>query len=219
MKRIVAIHTVKSVYESFYEGLKEALPESVVVDHMVDEYLANAAARRGGEFTKDDLERFHAVMKLAASSQPDLIVVSCSTLSPHIDGVRALLSVPVVAIDDAMCEAAVAMGGTICVLATAASALGPVKEKIRGFAKKQGARIELHGFCDPEAIAALKKGDRATHDRRVLALSEHAIGSDVIVLAQASMAMMRSEVELVRRIPTLSSPDMCIAAVVRLLEA
>ncbi len=37
MKSIVALHTVKSVYESFTESLRAALGETIIIDHIVDE--------------------------------------------------------------------------------------------------------------------------------------------------------------------------------------
>ena len=218
MKSIVALHTVKSVYESFTESLRAALGETIIIDHIVDEYLANDPARHGGAFSKATLSRFYSVMMQADSTSPDLILVTCSTLSPHVDGCRAFVRAPVVAIDDALCESAIERGKRICVLATAASTLEPTMNKIRLLADRFGKDRFVQGFCDPEAIAALKRGDRNLHDAKLLELSRHAVGFDVIVLAQASMALMRSSVEQERGIPTLSSPDLCVAAVARMLE-
>lgn len=217
MKRLMALHTVKSVYESFSDALRESLPDDMIIDHMVDEFLANDPARHGGTFSKADLSRFYALMMQAQESHPDLILVTCSTLSPYVDGCRSFIKVPVIAIDDAMCESAITTGTRICVLATAASALDPTVNKIRLFAERSRKEILVQGFCDPEAIAALKRGERDAHDAKLLELSRQAEGYDVIVLSQASMARMRDAVERERGITTLSSPELCIAAVARVL--
>ncbi len=218
MKHIIAIHTVQSVYETFPSALKAALPHDVIIDNIVDEILANDAARRGGEFTKMSRKRFYSLMMSAEMAEPDLIVVTCSTLSPYIDEIREFISVPVMAIDDAMCLQAAEEGKRICVLATAASALPPALDKTRLRAETLGKTPVIDGFCNPDAIAALKKGDRDTHDRLLLELSENAKGYDVIVLAQASMAPMRAAVENHTGIQTLSSPETCINAVAKALE-
>ena len=219
MKRVIALHTVKSVYESFSVSLPESLPPDTIIDHMVDEFLANDPARHQGAFSKANLARFHALMMQAQATHPDVILVTCSTLSPYVDGCRAFLEVPVIAIDDAMCESAVARGSRICVLATAASALDPTVRKIHLVAERAGAEVMVQGICDPEAIAALKRGEKEVHDARLLSLSRQGSGFDVIVLAQASMAHMREAIEASRGIPTLSSPQLCVASVVRALEA
>ncbi len=219
MKHIIIIHTVKSVYETFPVDLKNALGSDVLIDNIVDEVLANDPARRGGEFTASSLKRLYMLMMSAEEAAPDLIVVTCSTLSPYIDRLREFISVPVMAIDDAMCSQAAESGKRICVLATAQSALPPAVDKTKTFAGKLGKEVTIDGFCNPDAIAALKNGDRETHDRLLLELSDKGKGYDVIVLAQASMALMREEVESFTGVKTLSSPQTCIAAVSKAMEA
>ena len=218
MKHIIAIHTVKSVYETFPEELKSALSDDVLIDNIVDEVLANDPARRSGHFTKTTRKRLYSLMMSAEQAEPDLIVVTCSTLSPYIESIREFIGVPVMAIDDAMCYEAVHSGSRICVLATAQSALSPAVNKIEHLADREKLSVRVEGFCDPEAIAALKAGDRERHDRLLLALSEQGMGFDVIVLAQASMALMRGAVEKATGIRTLSSPETCVVAVKKMLE-
>lgn len=218
MKHIIAIHTVQSVYETFSVELHHALGGEVVIDNIVDEVLANDPARRGGNFSKTQRKRLYLLMMSAEQAEPDLIVVTCSTLSPYIESIREFISVPVMAIDDAMCLEAVHTGPGICVLATAQSALSPAVNKIEHLAHTEQQTVDVTGFCDPEAIAALKRGDRERHDRLLLRLAEQGRGCDVIVLAQASMALMRATIEKTTGVRTLSSPETCIAAVKKALE-
>lgn len=219
MKHIIAIHTVQSVYETFPEELRSALSGDVLLDNIVDEVLANDPARREGHFTKTNRKRLYSLMMSAEQAEPDLIVVTCSTLSPYIESIREFIRVPVMAIDDAMCYEAAHSGSRICVLATAQSALTPAVNKIEHLADRDTLPVRVDGFCDPEAIAALKAGNRERHDRLLLTLSEQGKGYDVIVLAQASMAQMRVAVETSTGVRTLSSPETCIAAVKKMLEA
>jgi len=62
MKRVVFLHTVKSVYETFYTLAPSQLPKDTIIDHIVDELLANDAARNGGEFTKENRGRLYSLM-------------------------------------------------------------------------------------------------------------------------------------------------------------
>ena len=218
MKHIIAIHTVQSVYETFPVNLRHALGDDVVIDNIVDEVLANDPARRGGTFSKTQRKRLYSLMMSAEQAEPDLIVITCSTLSPYIESIREFISVPVMAIDDAMCLEAVHSGTRICVLATAQSALSPAVNKIELLADRKKLSVRVEGFCDPEAIAALKAGDRERHDRLLLQLAEQGRACDVIVLAQASMALMRATIEKTTGVMTLSSPETCIAAVKKALE-
>ena len=70
-----------------------------------------------------------------------------------------------------------------------------------------------------ETIAALKAGDRATHDRLLLEMAAKVDKKcNAIVLAQASMADMREEVEKLTGVSTFASPELCQAEVKRFLD-
>ncbi len=217
MKRIILLHTVKSVYDNFSTHLPVAVPSGTIIDHVVDEYLANDAARKGGLFSKDNLMRLFSIMMNIQFTNPDIIVVTCSTLSPYIDRMREFITTPIIAIDDAMCENAVVVGNRICVLATASSALDPTIHKIKNIALKEQKEIEIDGYCDPEAINALKKGNKELHDTLLLNLAKNGRGYDVIVLSQASMAHMTDRIEAFTTVRTLSSFDLCIDSIVKAL--
>ena len=72
--------------------------------------------------------------------------------------------------------------------------------------------------CNPDAIAALKAGDRATHDRLLLEMADKVDRScNAIVLAQASMATMQDQVQKLTGVSTFASPGLCQAEVKRFL--
>ena len=115
--KIAAIHTVPSVYASFPALLRATFP-GVEVTNTVDEFLAADPAVRG-EFTKDNLNRLHALLRCAEMTGADVIVTTCSTLTPPVETLRPLIKTPLVAIDGAMHRKAVATGSRITLLATA----------------------------------------------------------------------------------------------------
>ena len=79
--------------------------------------------------------------------------------------------------------------------------------------------VEITTICDEDAIRALKRGDKATHDKMVLEMSDRvASDCEVIVLAQASMAHMEKAVAEHKGLPTFSSPALCVAQLKAMME-
>ena len=219
MKKVMLLHTVKSVFDTFGPALSKVLGPDVIIDNMLDTFLADDPARHGGVFSTANRLRLVHDLESAQLAEPDVIVVTCSSLSPYLPTLRQYFRTPIIAIDDAMCNAALDMGCRVAVLATAASALEPALWKLSLFAQEREAKVSLQSFCNPDAIAALKAGDRATHDRLLLEMAAKVDKKcNAIVLAQASMADMREEVEKLTGVSTFASPELCQAEVKRFLD-
>lgn len=218
MKRVACIHTVYSVISNFTDQLRTALGEDVKIHTLYDDFLATDPADTG-KFSAINHERLRLDMQAQALTGADIIVVSCSTLSPSVRLLRPEFNVPVVAIDDAMVREAVARGSRIGLLATANSTVKPSHSALLAAAKAAGKDVDVRIICDEDAIRALKAGDRDKHDRMVLEMAGRFADRDVIVLAQASMAHMEKAVAEQTGIATLSSPARCIAEIKDILEA
>ena len=218
MKRVACIHTVYSVIADFTAQLRAALGEDVKIHTLYDDFLATDPADTG-RFSPINHDRLRLDMQAQALTGADIIVVSCSTLSPSVRLLRPEFNVPVVAIDDAMVREAVARGSRIGLLATANSTVKPSHSALLAAAKAAGKDVDVRIICDEEAIRALKAGDKAKHDRMVLEMAGRFTDRDVIVLAQASMAHMEKAVAEETGIATLSSPARCIAEIKNILEA
>lgn len=217
MKRVACIHTVYSVIADFTAQLRAALGEDVKIHTLYDDFLATDPADTG-KFSAINHNRLRLDMQAQAQTGADILVVSCSTLSPSVRLLRPEFNVPVVAIDDAMVNEAVALGSRIGLLATANSTVRPSHSALLAAAKAAGKDVDVQVICDEDAIRALKAGDRATHDRRVLEMADRLADRDVIVLAQASMAHMEAAVAEHTGVTTLSSPGRCIAQIKGILE-
>ena len=216
MKRVACIHTVYSVIEDFTSQLRAKLPPDTKIHTLYDDFLATDPADTG-KFSAVNHERLRLDLRACALTGADVIVVSCSTLSPSVRLLRGEVNVPVVAIDDAMVREAVQKGRRIGLLATANSTVKPSESAIYAAAEAAGKQIDLQVLCNEDAIRALKAGDRQTHDRLVLELAEALGACDVIVLAQASMAHMEQAVQQKTGVFTLTSPARCIEQVRELL--
>lgn len=217
MKRIACIHTVYSVIDSFTRQLREGIPGDYKIHTLYDDFLATDPADTG-KFSSINHQRLRLDMQACALTGADVIVVSCSTLSPSVRLLRGEFNVPVVAIDDGMVQDAVACGRRIGLLATANSTVKPSASALRAAAEAAGKEIDLQILCNEAAINALKAGDQATHDRLVLEMADQLQPCDVIVLAQASMAHMEEAVAAHTGLPAFSSPRRCVAQVRSILE-
>lgn len=217
MKRIACIHTVYSVIESFTQQLREGIPGDLLIHSLYDDFLATDPARTG-KFSAVNHQRLRLDMEAQALTGADIIVVSCSTLSPSVRLLRGEFNIPVVAIDDAMVEEAVRMGTRIGLLATANSTVEPSASALRAAAAAQGKEISLQILCNEDAIRALKAGDCARHDTLVLEMADRLQRCDAVVLAQASMAHMEAAVAARTGRPALSSPRRCVEQIRGIME-
>jgi Asp/Glu/hydantoin racemase len=113
----------------------------------------------------------------------------------------------------------VRIGTRIGVVATLSSTLEPTAELVRRRAREAGKEVEVTARVCGGAFEALQAGDRDRHDELVReGLREVISGSDVVVLAQASMARVVETLGDVD-VPVLSSPRLAMQRVAELLRA
>lgn len=221
MKRVVLIHTVKSVYESFEGKLRAALGglgEELKIHNMLDDFLAfDVLPSEKGRFTAPNKRRLLLDLMSAELTGADIIVTTCSQLSPTVKQFGFLIKAPIVTIDGAMIEKAVSISSKIGLLSTAFGTVPPMTEMIELEAKKQGKHIELQILCDNDAIMALRAGDMEKHDRLVRRLADAAVRCESIIMAQASAAHMRGAVAEIAGVPVFTGVDMCIEQIAELL--
>ena len=209
MKKVALIHTVKSVLTTFEESIKAAFSEEIKVSNILDDFLSNDANERG-EFTVDNRNRLLMDIKTQELTGADVIVTTCSTLTPIVEMVRPFVKVPVIAIDDAMARKGVTFGRKVLVMATAQSTVEPTKEKLQIEAAKAGVEVEIDSLVNHEAFVAIKVLEAHKHDELLRASAREIKGYDCVILAQASMAHMEKEISEICQCPVISSPSLCI---------
>ena len=217
MKSIALIHTVKTVANSFEQQLKDYVGKPVKIHNLWDDFLANNP-NEIGEFTIENRCRLYNDIKSAEMTGADMIVVTCSTLTPVVNMIRPFVRVPLIAIDDAMGRKAVTCGERILVLATAGSTEGPMREKLNAEAAKLGKSIQIDFQANAEAFQAMKAVQMERHDAILLDMAKNISGYDCVVLAQASMAHLDQKIEAICKIPVLSSPGLCMEQVKETLK-
>lgn len=218
MKSIALIHTVKTVATSFDQTLKDYVGEEVKVHNLWDDFLANNP-NEIGYFSIENRNRLYNDIKAAEMTGADMIVVTCSTLTPTVNLIRPFVKVPLIAIDDAMGRKAVTYGDKILVLASAGSTEQPMRDKLNAEAAALGKTVQIDFKANAEAFKAMKAVQMDVHDALFLEMAKDIKGYDCVVLAQASMAHLDKKIEEICKIPVLSSPTLCLEQVKETLKS
>lgn len=209
-KKLVYLHTVASLAPTF-KALSDELLEDVEIFHMVDETLLQNTIR-ANQLSKNTIRRLIGHLASAQEAGADLVMVTCSSVGPAVDLGQKIIDIPVFRVDQPMADLAVETGANIGVAATLSTTLEPTADLIERRAAAAGKDIRVISKLCEGAFDAVISGDTATHDQIVSAgLKELVEASDVIVLAQASMArVVQGLPEEDRRVPILSSPRLAV---------
>ena len=176
--------------------------------NLMDDSLSADLARDGG-LSEAMTERFLGLGRYAAGTGSDAILFTCSAFGPCIEAVaRAHAPMPVLKPNEAMIEQAAARGRRIGLLSSFPPTLASMPREFP-------PSIQIVPKLVEGAMAALDRGDRATHDRLVVEASKDLRDCDLIALAQYSMAPAAEQVAAATGRPVLTTPD---SAVMKLKE-
>jgi Asp/Glu/hydantoin racemase len=210
MKRIAFLHTVAALVEKF-RGLARAGLPNIDTFHMLDESILQDLMRQ--QPVEGITRRLVTFVGLAVDAGAELVVFTCSSTSPLVDTARRCHQVPILKVDDPMAERAVLAGERIGVLCTTNSTVASSSDLLAQHAARHGRTVAVEALLVDNAFAALQQGDRALHDELVeAAAADLAVRSDVIVLAQASMAHLAEPLGSRLPLPVLSSPPILMEA-------
>lgn len=201
MKKIGLIHTTPATVQSLSKLAGEVIGEVEIVNILDDSILGDMKEGGHEEAVK---KRWIQYARILEELGADAVVSACSTVGAIAEEADRLLGIPVYRIDEAMIEAAICMGTRISVLATLNSTLEPTVDLLR---RRGGSSLEIRVVLVEGAYEALMSGDREGHDRRIReAVFRETEHSQVVVLAQASMAGALEGVAEEDRPKILTSP-------------
>lgn len=219
-RRVVFLHTIPSLAGLFTDLSKELLPEDVEVIHIADEVLLKSIQAQGGV---SPLVHRRVAEHAAAAEQIGAVAFqcTCSSISPCVDTVRPLVSIPVLKVDEPMVDEALRLGSRVGVAATAPTTLKPTTDLVHARAMESGRAVQVEPVLCEGAYAALLAGDVATHDAIVRKhVMDMMARNDVIILAQASMARIVEGISPEEvRAPVLSSPRLAVKRLAEVLSS
>ncbi|CAN5619909.1 aspartate/glutamate racemase family protein [soil metagenome] len=216
-KRVAFIHTVTGLAEQFQQLAAELLPDADVFS-VVDESLLRRTIRQGRLQTRT-MRRFAGLVASVEDEGVDAILVTCSSLGAAVEAARPLCSVPLLRVDEPMAVQAVRSGDRVGVLATLSTTLEPTVGLVEQVAVREGRQVTVTAELCDGAFEAVAKGDVARHDALVRAGLERLAGRvDVVVLAQASMARVVTDLPESPPVPVLSSPRSAVEQLAAVLS-
>lgn len=208
MPTLGLVHNSPVLAPVFNEIAARIMPD-VKILHFVDEStIKNTIA--AGYLEKRTMRQVIRLVGSTFDAGCDVAMVTCSSIGKAVEMAADLYDQPVLRVDRAMAEKAVATGNRVGVVATLSTTLNPTADLIRRVAAEQGKDIEIVEHLCEGAFQAVMAGDGATHDRIVAeGLTEGMKGVDAIVLAQASMArVVASLPEGAVAAPVYASPEL-----------
>ena len=209
-KTLALVHTSSTLVPVFERLCKEKKLDVNLV-HIADSSLIEDVIQQGA-LSEDTSQRVLDHLTAADQNEADCIMVTCSSIGPAVDAAQSRFDKPVLRVDQPLADHAIRLGDKIGVVATLSTTLVPTAELIQRRAKEVDKEIKIvTELCDG-AFQALIDQDFQRHDAAVVqAVKSLAAEVDVIVLAQASMARVFSEIDADEiGVPILSSPSLAV---------
>jgi Asp/Glu/hydantoin racemase len=208
--RIALIHALKHSIAPIEAAFAAAWPQARLMNLLDDSLSADLA--RDGALTGAMTERFLALGNYAVATGANAILFTCSAFGPCIEAVAAAHApMPVLKPNEAMIEQAVTMGKRIGLLSTFPPTLVSMPPEFP-------ASVQVVPKLADGALAALDRGDRATHDRLIAEASQELRDCDVVALAQFSIAATAPLVAEATGRPVVTTPDSAVQKLMKLLS-
>jgi hypothetical protein len=211
--RIALIHALPESPEPANRAFAELWPEAARFNLMDDSLAPDLAA--AGAITPAITKRFLDLAHYAARTGARGILFTCSAFGSSIDACKADLErgpdpIPVLKPNEAALEAALQAGPRIALLATFGPTIPSMTAELENMAKARGIVPTIVTRVVDGALAALKRGDAAVHDRLIVEAAAGLTGVDALVLAQFSMARAKSTIPAVKGRKVIATPDSAI---------
>lgn len=208
--RIALIHAVTAAMPPVEEAFRRQWPEALRCNILDDSLSVDR--ENEGKLSAAMTERIRTLTAYAARSGAAGILFTCSAFGPAIEAAAADVPVPVLKPNEAMFEAALAGGRRrIGMLATFAPSVASMEEEFYRMAEAAGIAATIETHCVPGAMAALKAGNGAEHDRLVAASAPRFSRCDAVLLAHFSTSRAAAAVAAVLDRPVLTAPDSAVA--------
>lgn len=179
------LHTSPAHVETFAR-LAAELDPSVPVTYDVDEELLARVLASG--MTSDARESIQAAVRSLAERGARVILCTCSTIGGVAEETPGV-AVPVLRVDRAMAEQAVASGRRVLVAAALASTFTPTLDLLAEEARLQHRPLDVVPLFCAGAWQHFQRGDVAAYAASIAErIRQVAAPKDAVVLAQASMA-------------------------------
>jgi aspartate/glutamate racemase len=205
MTKLAILHTTLATTTTLPALAAEVLP-GVILHHFVDDTILAQLLKNGGELSEIE-GRVVQYARFAEEAGVNALLCACSSIGEIMPVAQQFIRIPCLRIDEPMAEIAVDHAASIGVAATLSTTLGPTSRLIAQKAKEAGKEIVLTEKLIEGAYQLLTSGDTAGHDELLIeGIAELARRTELVVLAQASMARVLTKLPVSEAARCMSSP-------------
>jgi aspartate/glutamate racemase len=217
LAKLAILHTTLATTVSLPALAAEILP-GVTLHHFVDDTILIQLLRNGGELSEVE-ERVIQYARFAEGAGVDALLCACSSIGEIMPVAQQSIRIPCLRIDEPMAQIAVEHAVSIGVAATLSTTLGPTSRLIAQKAKEAGKAIVISEKLIDGAYELLIRGDAAGHDELLLeGLADLAERTELVVLAQASMARVLTKLPVSEAARCMSSPRLGLENARKIME-
>jgi hypothetical protein len=213
--RIALIHAVTVAIAPVEAAFRALWPEAECANILDDSLSLDR--ERDGELTQAMRRRIATLADYAASTGVAGILFTCSAFGEAIEAAARSAHVPVLKPNEAMFAAALEAGWRIGMLATFAPSVQSMEDEFCAMTAAQGFPATIETYCVPGAMAALKAGETALHNRLLAEAAPRFAGCDAVLLAHFSTARAAPAVEAALGRPVLTSPGSAVVELKQLI--
>jgi hypothetical protein len=184
---LALLHTA-NVHVDTFAALARELDASIPIQHAVRTDLLDETLK-AGSITDVVRRATQDAIGVVVEKGATVVVCTCSTLGAVAEACRVPAGVRVLRIDRPMAERAVASGRRILVFAALESSFGPTTALLDEVAVRTRCSATIVRVWCEHAWSLFERGDHSAYHRQIACSIERtATATDVVVLAQGSMA-------------------------------
>ncbi len=215
-KKVAIIESTLVPLGELKDTFKRLMPD-VTITTFLDESLLTEM-EENNRLTPDIIKRYCIYAVLAESIGSDMIFNQCSSIAESVDVAQRIVKIPILRTDLPMAEQAVETGKRIGIIATAYTTVDSTTNLIKKIARDRGKEVTIVTRMHRDAFLLQAKGDREEHNRILIeSIKTLQNETDVIVLAQGSMAVLLADLKEIK-VPVLTSLESGVLRCKEMLE-
>ena len=214
--RIALIHPLQPAMQAAQAAFREAWPEAQCIN-LLDDSLPDDLLKKGAE-SPEIRRRITALLRYAVDLEVSGILFTGSGFGPLLDELAPTLGVPLLKPNQAMYEDALKVGGRLGMLVTFPAAADAMCHGFEAAQSSGAAHATLEIACVPEALAHLRAGNAAEHNRLLAEGAAQLKHCNAILMAQFSSAQAAGAVAAATGLPVLTSPGSAVRKLRSLVE-
>ena len=201
-KCIALIHNSPVIIDVVRDVFQRVYPKAQLINIMDESLLRDIKEKRGIDSL--GTRRICRYALCAEDMGADAVLMTCSSLCEAAFTSRALVNIPVFAINEPMAVEAIKIATNIVVMGTLQSVLVPTVHLIERKAAEANKTIKVKEALCGAAFEALISGNPQKHDKLLIdEVEKVAKNGDVIVFGQGSMSRLIPEARKRVNIPVL----------------